>query len=207
VIRRPDGTWRCVIVVLAIAALAVVVDATTADAEPSEGAVYNYDHEVHGALRAATSLSTPVGAPTERCPRTSGLSGISASSHPRLTPVLVAPNGPATFRGDSRSPTQVFDEGFQAVGDDLDLLRHAEGYPNSGYVSTSRSPTVAQDFGPNVYEVRAPGGIDVNDALGTSSPFARGLEVAYPGSIPSSCIVGCTLPNGQRVPNPSFGPR
>lgn len=59
------------------------------------------------------------------------------------------------------------------MGDDLDLLRHAEyeSIGGSAYVSTARSQGVAQDFGPNVYEVRAPGGIDVNDVLGTSSPY------------------------------------
>lgn len=118
----------------------------------------------------------------------------------------VAPRTPSTFRGDTRSPSQIFDEGFWPVGDDLDLLRHAEGYPNSGYGATSRSPGVAADFGPNVYEVRAPGGIDVNAALGSRSPLPWALEIAYPGGVPSSCIVGCMLPSGQWVPNPGFGP-
>ena len=124
---------------------------------------------------------------------------------------LHAPSGTPTFRGDSRSPSQIFDEGFDAVGDDLDLLRHAEGYPNSGYVSTSQSSAVAGGFPDgiptNVYEVRAPGGIDVNDVLGPNSPYPWELEIAYPGSIASSCVVGCTLPNGQWVPNPNVAPR
>ena len=118
----------------------------------------------------------------------------------------------STFRGDNRPPSQIFDEGFEAVGYDLDLMRHASGEStNSGYVSTSQSPAVAGGFPDglptNVYEVRAPGGINVNDALGSSSPYPWELEIAYEGSIPSSCIVGCALRNGQWVPNPSFGPR
>lgn len=87
----------------------------------------------------------------------------------------------------------------------------AKGYENSGYVSTSQSLAVAGGFPDglptNVYEVRASGGIDVNDVLGPSSPYLWELEIAYPGGIPSSCIVGCTLPSGQWVPNPNFGLR
>jgi hypothetical protein len=88
----------------------------------------------------------------------------------------------------------------------MDLLRHAEGTSvgGSGYVGTSRSSSRASGFpdgGPtNVYEVRAPGG--------TRSPYPSELEIAYPGGVPSSCIVGCTLPSGQWVPNPGYrGPQ
>ena len=119
---------------------------------------------------------------------------------------VVAPNtARPTFRGDSRPPSEVFNDGFEAVGGDMDLLRHAEGYPNSGYVSTSTSPTVARDFGPNVYEVRAPGGIDLNATLGARSPFPNELEIAFPGRVQSCHIVGCTTASGRWVPNPGYG--
>lgn len=114
-------------------------------------------------------------------------------------------NVPTTFRGDSRPPSTVFDEGFQPQGDDLDLLRHAEYNPNSAYVSTSQSADVAAGFGPYVYEVHASGGVDVNAALGPWSPFPAKLEVAYPGGISSCYVAGCRLPAGDFVPNPGFG--
>ena len=99
-------------------------------------------------------------------------------------------------------------DGFKPVGRDMDLLRHAEGTSRggSGYVATSKSATVASDFGPNLYEIRASGGVDVNAVLGSRSPYPGELEVAYPGGVPSSCIVGCRLPTGGWVPNPNFTP-
>jgi hypothetical protein len=38
----------------------------------------------------------------------------------------VATKSAPTFRGGSRPPSQIFDEGFQPVGSDRHLLRHAE---------------------------------------------------------------------------------
>lgn len=58
---------------------------------------------------------------------------------------------------------------------------------------------------PYVYEVRAPGGIDVNDSLGPMSPFPSELEVAFTGGVPARCVVGCVMPNGDWLPNPDFG--
>lgn len=80
---------------------------------------------------------------------------------------------PVTFRGDTRAPGQVFDEGFQPKGQNYDLFEHAAfNPPDSGFVSTSRSAQVASGFpegqAPYVYEVRAPGGIDVNPGAGRS---------------------------------------
>jgi hypothetical protein len=112
---------------------------------------------------------------------------------------------PPTFRGDTRTPSEIFESGFDSVGDNMDLLQPAEGYPNSGYVATSTSAEVAADFGPNVYEVRAPGGIDVNATLGPQSPFPNELEIAFPRHIDTSNIVGCRLPSGEWMPNPRYG--
>jgi hypothetical protein len=183
-----------------------------ADAGPCtyDGAVFVYDapdlQRVPPDPTVATEgeASTPDGRKTGAI----GTPGRADGSSTTPSPLSVATKAAPTFRGDSRPPSQIFDEGFQPVGNDLDLMNHATGGPNSGYVATSRSSTVAQDFGPNVYEVRAPGGVDVNATLGSRSPFPSELEVAYPGGVPSSCIAGCTLPNGQWVPNPGYrGPQ
>jgi hypothetical protein len=73
--------------------------------------------------------------------------------------------------------------------------------------TTAATPSHHQS-GPNVYEVRAPGGVDVSATLGSRSPFPLELEVAYPGGVPSSCIAGCTLTSGQCVPNLGYrGPQ
>ncbi len=121
-----------------------------------------------------------------------------------LWPPTTAQN-PTTFRGDSRPHSDVFDEGFKPLGANADLERHALGLSDdSAYVSTSTSVQQAERFAENVYTIRAPGGIDVNDVLGARSPFPDELEIAFEGGIPSSCIVGCTMPGGVWVPNPGF---
>jgi Scabin-like len=67
-------------------------------------------------------------------------------------------------------------------GEDMDLMGHADGtnHATSGYASTSLDSSVARRFGPNVYAIRAPGGVDVNHALGADSPFPEEVEIAMP---------------------------
>src|SRR5690349_2329228 len=97
--------------------------------------------------------------------------------------------------------------GFKPWGDDMDLMGHATGdnYATSGYVSTSLQRSVAEGFVPNIYVIRAPGGVDVNLTLGAHSPFPEESEIAMPGGVNPSCILGCTLPSGRWVPNPNYG--
>lgn len=99
------------------------------------------------------------------------------------------------FRGDSRKPSEIFDNGFKSKGSNMDLPEHAKTNPsNSGYVSTSESPNVAREFadeGGHVYTIEKPAdGVNVNEALGSSSPFPAEQEIAVPNEIPSSNIVG-----------------
>ena len=60
------------------------------------------------------------------------------------------------FRGDGRSPQEIFASGFHARGRDFDLLSHfrpspgLSSSPDSAYVSTSRSKQVAATFPKNV---------------------------------------------------------
>jgi hypothetical protein len=105
------------------------------------------------------------------------------------------------FRADSRGPDEIFNNGFEPKGNNLDLAQHVSQNPSdSGFVSTSKSLQSAQDFGDEsqvdyVYKLRATG-IDVNETLGDASPFPWENEVAVPGSIPGSAIEGAWGPEG-----------
>ncbi|WP_349735280.1 scabin-related ADP-ribosyltransferase [Pseudomonas jessenii] len=112
-----------------------------------------------------------------------------------------------TFRGDTREPDVIFNEGFQSRGDSKDLMLHAldSKSPPSMYVPTSRSLDVASDFDSNVYVVRQRGGIDINAVLGSKSPFPEELEIAIPGGVRSIDIRALTLPDqGVSILNPNF---
>jgi RHS repeat-associated protein len=115
------------------------------------------------------------------------------------------------FRGEraSRPPTLVFSNGFKSRGANMNLLRHAQGASDSGYIPTSRSLDIANQFaGKNgyIYVIRSARGIDVNAALGSKSPFPEQLEVAFPNYISGGEIYG-VVPKvsgimGAFVPNP-----
>ncbi|SCL55079.1 intein C-terminal splicing region/RHS repeat-associated core domain-containing protein [Micromonospora yangpuensis] len=121
------------------------------------------------------------------------------------TPVLVHNCGSQTlYRSDTRDPSEIFANGFESRGDNMDVLEHASGWSrDSGYVSTTTSERVAINRGGNVYEVRADG-VDVNKEF-PGNPFSHEREVAVPRSIAPECIVSCRLPDGARVVNPNYG--
>jgi RHS repeat-associated protein len=121
------------------------------------------------------------------------------------------------FRGDSRSPETIFNEGFRPQGTDTDLCKHALTNEPSTFVSTSTSPNVARDFAQTqgegyVYTINSqPNGVNVNDALGASSPYPEESEVAVPGGISSTDIMGARQVGsdgnfvGPFTRNPSYG--
>jgi len=112
-----------------------------------------------------------------------------------------------TFRGDSRSPNEIFGNGFQPRGNSNNLFLHAldNKRPPSNFVSTSRSPDVASDFGNNVFVVRPRNGVDVNQSLGPRSPFPDELEVAIPNGVDPRDIRAVTLNDqGISILNPNF---
>jgi len=114
-----------------------------------------------------------------------------------------------TFRGDSRGPDVIFNEGFAPRGNSTDLLAHAfdNTLPPSAYVSTSTSADVAAGFGDNVYVVRSTNGIDVNKVLGPASPYPNELEVAIPGGISPGNVRAVTIPSqGVSILNPNYVP-
>ncbi|WP_328752938.1 hypothetical protein OHT57_46050 [Streptomyces sp. NBC_00285] len=82
------------------------------------------------------------------------------------------------YRGDSRSPYEIFTHGFTAVGTDYDLPRHIQGRDGSGYISTSADLSQSERF------ARSQGGRNLGAAM--ANPNCRtGRPVAmwtpFPG--------------------------
>jgi Pertussis toxin, subunit 1 len=121
------------------------------------------------------------------------------SAYNQSYPLRAVPQNQLLRRGDSRSPEQIFDEGFQPQGNNRNLLTYARDNVPSVYVGTSRSNSVAADFATKygtrdgyIYTVNPPRGIDVNRNLGSKSPFPLEQEIAIPGGIKPENIVGAT---------------
>ncbi len=120
------------------------------------------------------------------------------------------------FRGDGQIPDQVHQGGFEARGESTDILAHAinSASPASAYVSTSKKARIAKKFAEDhdgyVYVIRPQEGIDVNKALGKASPYPYEKEIAVPGSIDPTDILGAVKvgPEGEFVgsfvKNPNF---
>ncbi|WP_322027874.1 enterotoxin A family protein [Burkholderia sp. BCC1977] len=110
-----------------------------------------------------------------------------------------SPRGGFVFRGDGRSPDVIFNEGLRPLGTSTDLHAYALQNEPSIFVSTSKSANVARDFadmqgGGYVYTVRVqPQGVDVNTVLGSRSPFPHEVEIAVPGGVNSTDIMGARL--------------
>jgi hypothetical protein len=117
------------------------------------------------------------------------------------------------YRGDGRSPDEIFQKGFEPKDvSHTDLRNFVETNRPSAFVSTSRDPEVYQNFPSQFrYTVEAPGGIDVNATLG-KHVFSHEQEIAFPGGVDPRFIRGAhpvidgkgTL--GEWIPNPGFNP-
>ncbi|WP_329087965.1 scabin-related ADP-ribosyltransferase [Streptosporangium sp. NBC_01469] len=120
------------------------------------------------------------------------------------------------WRGDDRSPDEIFESGFHQRGDRLDLKEHQTTYTNSGFVSTTRGvPWAYMSRYEYRYLVDAPGGIDMNRTMyqnGVRAKFRREREVDFPGGIRREYIVGAQKVRrrdgsyGGFVPNPHYNP-
>ncbi|KMJ45882.1 hypothetical protein AB204_06735 [Xenorhabdus khoisanae] len=104
-----------------------------------------------------------------------------------------------TYRGDTRSFTEIFDKGFETRGPSMDLYKHALDNlnPPSNFVSTTIDPSktigFATDYGSKsgyVYTMKTNNGIDVNKVLGSKSPYPGEAEIAIPGGVKSENILG-----------------
>jgi hypothetical protein len=122
------------------------------------------------------------------------------------------------FRGDERGPEVIFNEGFQPRGTNTNLYDYAASNVPSVYVPATTSPNVARWFaeiqdGGFVYTMRGqPQGLDVNAILGKMSPHPTEFEIAVPGGIHPSDIMGAraVTPNGTFtgpfIKNPTYTP-
>ncbi|WP_323873012.1 scabin-related ADP-ribosyltransferase [Xenorhabdus doucetiae] len=111
-----------------------------------------------------------------------------------------------TYRGDTRSFTEIFDKGFETLGPSNDLYLHAlnNRKPPSNFVSTTTDPKQAIGFATNygrqsgyMYIMKTKHGIDVNKTLGKDSPFANEAEIAMPGGVKSEDILGARAVNAD----------
>ncbi|CAD6548971.1 scabin-related ADP-ribosyltransferase [Paraburkholderia metrosideri] len=111
------------------------------------------------------------------------------------------------FRGDGRAPDVIFETGLQPKGPNQDLYRYAAENVDSVFVSTSKSPNIAREFASYqgdgyVYTIRGQSaGVDVNAVLGNRSPFPHEMEVAVPGGVRPTDIMGGRLvgPDGTFI--------
>jgi hypothetical protein len=53
------------------------------------------------------------------------------------------------YRGDLRSPDQIFRNGFTAPGIDYDLELHIQGNPDTGYIATTGTLAIAEEYAYN----------------------------------------------------------
>lgn len=124
------------------------------------------------------------------------------------------------LRYDDRGPEEIFLEGFaphnaeRTIYDYLwNLLDYVAGRTDAEvtpFVSTTRP-----EIGPNgeimqwtpdsmfrtshVYEIFAPGGIDINASLGSGSPYPEQLEITFPGGIRREFIRSVRVYEGDNL--------
>jgi hypothetical protein len=125
------------------------------------------------------------------------------------------------YRGDSRESWEIFENGFEPLGDSMDIYLHAHDNrsPPSFFVSTSTSEKEAIKFATGygfedgfVYVIKNIRGINVNKKLGLLSPHKGEAEIAMPGGIDTKDILG-VIPvradgsyEGYSIPNPNRKP-
>lgn len=133
-------------------------------------------------------------------------------------PGLPTPRNRYLYRGDSRESWEIFEAGFEPLGDSTDLYLHAldNRSPPSLFVSTTTSEKEAIKFATGygyeagfIYVIKNIRGIDVNKKLGMMSPHRGEVEIAFPGGIDTRDIIGVTPVNadgsyvGYSTPNPN----
>ncbi|MDE1882821.1 MAG: hypothetical protein KGH70_02470 [Rhodospirillales bacterium] len=167
-----------------------------------------------GPKPASEPTSAPVSSPAPR-PRAN-----PTTSWQEETQATNIDSSTFIYRGDSRPPDVIFNQGFQPKGTATDLYNYAATNTPSNFISTSKIPgpgiNFAQSAATNSGEgylyiiSQQPNGIDVNEALGAASPFPDEAEIAVPGGIPPQDVLGAQQisPDGSNIggfiPNPGF---
>nr|WP_156056400.1 hypothetical protein [Streptosporangium roseum] len=116
-------------------------------------------------------------------------------------------------RADDRHPDEVFGPGFHPRRpDNTDLESHLR-FEESAFVSTTRLSNPMDIFPTRyLYDVDAPGGIDLTQTMGTALRTGHQQEVAFPGGVEGRFIKGArpydaaTETFGDYVNNPHYRP-
>jgi hypothetical protein len=88
----------------------------------------------------------------------------------------------------------------------MDLMEHASGYStDSGYVSTTKYERIAKGRGGHVYHIDGVDGADVNREW-PGNPFSSEEEIAVPGRVDTSRIIGVRMRDGTWMDNPNYAP-
>ncbi|MFB6711794.1 MULTISPECIES: ADP-ribosyltransferase [unclassified Streptomyces] len=122
------------------------------------------------------------------------------------------------YRADGRGPQAIFDEGFHArdiVYGQYDLEKYVLVNQPSPFVSTTYDHDLYKRWKSEFnYYIDAPGGIDVNKTIGDTHKYADQVEVAFPGGVDRTFIVGaCPIDQATKteimnkcVDNPHYKP-
>ncbi|MEU9759605.1 ADP-ribosyltransferase [Streptomyces sp. NPDC047985] len=98
------------------------------------------------------------------------------------------------YRADSRGPETIFDEGFHArdiAYGQYDLEKYVLVNQPSPYVSTTYDHDLYKRWKAAFnYYIDAPGGVDINKTIGDTHKYADQVEVAFPGGVDRTFIVG-----------------
>ena len=134
--------------------------------------------------------------------------------------VVEASDHPKVFRGDTRDPDVIFEEGFEPGGDRRNLFEHWAGRDESAFVPTSESVEVAGDYAeaqveagmgkdPWVYEIGNGRGFRIED-YGPDARRALELDPEMDSEVALERVRGSdirsarNLETGEVVENPNF---
>ncbi|TDD42211.1 scabin-related ADP-ribosyltransferase [Saccharopolyspora elongata] len=111
-------------------------------------------------------------------------------------------------RFDHRPFETIFEEGFAPLrpenswplgngrSTEIDLVTYsAQNHVRSMFVSTTRWPEGIEDHPGTLYDIDAPGGVDVNATLGAASRYPEESEIAFPGGLRRQFIMGAETPD------------
>ncbi|MFI6297071.1 hypothetical protein ACIBEJ_36140 [Nonomuraea sp. NPDC050790] len=120
---------------------------------------------------------------------------------------------PPVYRAEDRAPEEIFEQGLRPRDPSMTNLSDyvLKGRP-SAFVGTSTRTDIDNAFPrPYVYEVDAPGGIDVQDTVKAAAHLSHEREIAFPGGVHRRYITGA-WPQGvpktpqNFIPNPHYDP-
>jgi hypothetical protein len=146
--------------------------------------------------------------------------GLLSNVKAPYTPEVIISQETGLYRGDMRSPDEIFKSGFESKGTNTDIVDYVETNTPSKLVGTSKAASEALkkvNTKGYVYVVGNNGaGLDVNNYYkaieGRENPYASEQEVIFEGKIPSSQIQGAyPVINGKIdtkgfIRNPAYQP-